>query len=219
MLYLVVVAVPLVVLVMRPGDPIAFAQLVVATLAVLLGALWGLAWPQLWTGLGLALTVGLWPGSANRVRCGGIVRIRSLPCSRSWGCRQHCLWRALARNTTEVEDITNGVSHYPMQASLALAVVGLVALAALTRSRLPAWTAGFSACWLGLVPSSIRPERQPRSVRWCTHRSMGCDRRRVRRTPAVGPRAPTQQPPSRAPRGVFPRPGVVLDEHSWPENR
>ena len=56
----------------------------------------------------------------------------------------------LARNTTDVEDITNGVSHYPMQASLALAVVGLVALAALTRSRLPAWTARFSACWLGL---------------------------------------------------------------------
>jgi len=45
------------VLAMRPGDPIALAA--VATLAVLVGALWGVAWPQLWNGLGLAFTVGL----------------------------------------------------------------------------------------------------------------------------------------------------------------
>ena len=136
---------------MRPGDPIACAQLVVATLAVLLGALWGLAWPQLWTGLGLALTVALlaWLGRARPLRWRrpdpilAVLALVGLPPALMYGA-------PLARNTTEVEDITNGVSHYPMQASLALAVVGLVALAALTRSRLPAWTAGFSACWLGL---------------------------------------------------------------------
>ncbi len=151
LLYLVVVAVPLVVLAMRPGDPIACAQLVVATLAVLLGALWGLAWPQLWTGLGLALTVALlaWLGRARPLRWRrpdpvlAVLAVVGLPPALMYGA-------PLARNTTEVEDITNGVSHYPMQASLALAVVALVALAALTRSRLPAWTAGFSACWLGL---------------------------------------------------------------------
>jgi hypothetical protein len=44
-----------------------------------------------------------------------------------------------------------------MQASLALAVVGLVALAAVTRSRLPAWTAAFSAVWLG-VESVVYPD-------------------------------------------------------------
>ena len=36
----------------RPGRADALAQLAVATAAVLLGALWGGAWPQLWTGLG-----------------------------------------------------------------------------------------------------------------------------------------------------------------------
>ncbi len=63
----------------------------------------------------------------------------------------------LIRNTTYVEDITNGVSHYPMQASLALALVGLVALTAMTRSRLPAWTAALSAMWLG-VESVVYPD-------------------------------------------------------------
>jgi len=63
----------------------------------------------------------------------------------------------LVQNTTDREDITNGVSHYPMQASLALAVVGLAALAAVTRSRLPTWTAAFSACWLG-VESIVYPD-------------------------------------------------------------
>ncbi|UIJ33952.1 hypothetical protein [Allobranchiibius sp. GilTou73] len=37
---------------------------------------------------------------------------------------------ALIRNITAVEEITNGVSHYPMQASLTLADVGSIALAA-----------------------------------------------------------------------------------------
>ena len=157
LLYLVVVAVPLVVLAVRPGDPIACAQLVVATLAVLLGALWGLALAQLWTGLGLALTVALlaWLGQARPVRWRrpdpvlAVLAVVGLPAALLYGA-------PLAGNTTEVEDITNGVSHYPMQASLALAVVGLVALAAVTRSRLPAWTAGFSACWLG-VESVVYP--------------------------------------------------------------
>jgi hypothetical protein len=151
LLYLVVVAVPLVVLAVRPGDLIACAQLTVATVAVLLGALWGLALPQLWTGLGLALTVALlaWLGRVRPLQWRrpdpvlAVLAVVGLPPALLYGA-------PLARNTTEVEDVTNGVSHYPMQASLALAVVGLVALAALTRSRLPAWTAGFSACWLGL---------------------------------------------------------------------
>ena len=151
LLYLVVVAVPLTVLAFRPGGPVAVAQLVVATLAVLIGAVWGVAWPQLWTGLGLALTVGLlaWLGRARPLRWRpmdpvlAVLAIVGLPAALTYGA-------PLARNTTDVEDVTNGVSHYPMQASLALAVVGLVALAALTRRRLPAWSAGFSACWLGV---------------------------------------------------------------------
>ncbi len=158
LLYLVVVAVPLVVLAMRPGDPVALAQLVVATLAVLIGGLWGLAWPQLWNGLGLALTVGMlaWLGRARPPtlrrpdRALSVLAIIGLAPAVMYGA-------PLARNTTDVEDITNGVSHYPMQASLALAVVSLVALAAVTHSRLPAWTAAFSACWLG-IESVVYPD-------------------------------------------------------------
>lgn len=151
LLYLVLVAVPAVVLAIRPVDPVALTQLVVVALAVLIGAAWGAARPQLWTGLGLVLTVGLVGhlGGGHLVRrcrpdrAVSVLAVVGLPVAVAYGA-------PLARNTTDVEDITNGVSHYPMQASLALAVVGLVALAAMTRSRLPTWTASFSAIWLGV---------------------------------------------------------------------
>src|SRR3954447_1147609 len=59
LLYLVLVTVPVLVLAWRPGDPLALTQLVVVTVAVLAGAAWGSALPQLWNGVELALTVGL----------------------------------------------------------------------------------------------------------------------------------------------------------------
>jgi hypothetical protein len=158
LLYLVLVAVPLVVLAIRPRDPVALTQLIVVALAVLIGAGWGAAWPQLWTGLGLMLTVGLVSllGEGRPVRwrrpdpalC--VLAVVGLPVAVGYGA-------PLARNTTSVEDITNGVSHYPMQASLALAIVALIGLAALTCSRLPAWTACFSAIWLS-VESVVYPD-------------------------------------------------------------
>jgi hypothetical protein len=157
LLYLVLVTVPLVVLVMRPGEPVALAQLAVVALAVLVGALWRGAWPQLWNGLGLVLTVALltWLGRGALLAWRrpqlmlSVLAVVGLPAAVLYGA-------PLIRNTTRVEDITNGVSHYPMQASLGLAVVGVVALAGITRSRLPAWTAGVTACWLG-VESVIYP--------------------------------------------------------------
>jgi hypothetical protein len=79
-----------------------------------------------------------------------VLTVLGLPAALRYGAR-------LVDNTTELEDITNGVSHYPVQAALALAVVGLVALTAVTRSRLPAWTAAFSALWLG-VESVVYPD-------------------------------------------------------------
>ena len=45
---------------------------------------------------------------------------------------------------------TNGVAHLGVQVSLGLAVAGVAALAASTLGRLPAWTAGFAAVWLGV---------------------------------------------------------------------
>jgi hypothetical protein len=158
LLYTVLLAVPMVVLAIRPGHPVASAQLVVVTVAVLVGAGWGAAEPQLWNGLGLAVTAGLliWLGGRMPARSrrpdlvlSGLAVI-GLVAAVIYGA-------PLAGNTTEVEDITNGVSHYPMQASLALAIAGVVVLAAVTRSRLPAWTAAFSVLWLG-VESMVYPD-------------------------------------------------------------
>lgn len=158
LLYLVLVTVPLVVLVLRPGHPVALAQLTVDAAAVLLGAAWGSAVPQLWNGLGLALTAGLLAvlGGRQRLRIrlpGAVVAVlalASVPAAIVYAA-------PLARNTTVVEEITNGVSHWPMQASLALAVAGAAWLAALSRSRLPVWTAGFTAIWLG-TESVVYPD-------------------------------------------------------------
>jgi hypothetical protein len=157
LLFLVLVTVPLVWLVWRPGDPIALAQLGLITLAVLAGAVWRGTGPQGWNGLGLAVTVGMvaWLGRGRAVRWArpdpslSALAIIALPAAMAYGA-------PIIANTTVVEDNTNGVSHYPMQASLALAVVALVALAAVTRGHLPAWTAAFSACWLG-VESVLYP--------------------------------------------------------------
>jgi hypothetical protein len=158
LLYLVLVTVPLVVLAARPGAPVALAQLAVVTVAVLVGALWAGAWPQLWNGLGLALTVAVlaWSGRGRLPRGRrpdpllAVLAVVALPAAVVYG-------GPLARDTTDLADITNGVSHHPMQASLALAIAALAGLAATTRSRLPAWTAGFSALWLG-VESVVYPD-------------------------------------------------------------
>jgi hypothetical protein len=158
LLYLVLVAVPLVVLAVRPGEPAAMAQLCVVALAVVVGGLWRPAWPQVWNGLGLTLTVVVlaWLGRWHPERPHrpdpwlAMLAVVAVPAAVAYGA-------PLIGNLTDVEDITNGVSHYPMQASLAYAVVGLVALAAVSRSRLPAWTAAFTAAWLG-VESIVYPD-------------------------------------------------------------
>ncbi|WP_199423388.1 hypothetical protein [Actinotalea solisilvae] len=48
-------------------------------------------------------------------------------------------------------DITQFLNHWPIQGAFAVAVVGLVALAAVTGRRTPAVTAGVSAAWFGVV--------------------------------------------------------------------
>ncbi len=158
LLYLVLVAVPLVVLAVRPGEPVALTQLAVVSVAVLIGGLWRPAWPQVWNGLGLVLTVVLvaWVGSGRLVKWQrpdlalSVLTLVALPAAVAYG-------RPLIANTTVEEDFTNDVSHWPMQASLALAIVALVALAAVTRGRLPAWTAAVSTFWMG-VQSIVYPD-------------------------------------------------------------
>jgi hypothetical protein len=151
LLYLVLVAVPYVVLVVRPGQPVAVAQLWVCSVAVLFGGAWAWQLPPLLNGLGLLASTALvaWLGRATvprRRRPGpveGVLAALSVPAAVVYG------W-PLARNRTLTEDITNGVSHFPMQAALGLAVAGLALLAAVTASRLPAWTVGMTVAWIGL---------------------------------------------------------------------
>lgn len=164
LLYLVLITVPLVVLVVRPWDAVALRQVAVCAVAVLLGAAWGTAWPQLLTGLGLVATVALlaWRGGAGPWRVGSWRVGRSQPQSRVRLVLAAVALAAavvygwpLARDHLAV-DITNGVSHLPMQASLGLAISGVAGLAVMG-SRLPALTAAFSAGWLG-VESVVYPE-------------------------------------------------------------
>jgi hypothetical protein len=160
LLYLVLVTIPLVVLVARPWDEVALQQVAVCAVAVLVGALWGTARHQLLAGLGLVGTVALlaWRGgpapwrvgrSQTPSRAGLVLAMLALAAAVVYG------W-PLARGGPTA-DITNGVSHLPMQASLGLAVAGVAGLAALTRSRLPAGTAAFAAMWLG-VESVVYPD-------------------------------------------------------------
>ena len=159
LLYVVLLTVPFCVLVARPGDAVALSQAAVCALAVLVGAVWGWAWPQLVNAVGLVVTVGalaavagVRPGVPRR-RPDPVVlalAVVALPAAVVYG-------HPLARNVPVADDVTNGVSHYPMQASLGLAVVGVATLAAWTLSRLPSFTAAFTAIWLG-VESVAYPE-------------------------------------------------------------
>jgi hypothetical protein len=160
LLYLVLVTVPLVVLVARPWDAVALHQVAVCAVAVLLGAVWGTARPQLLTGLALVATVALlgWRGGPAPwrlrpleppSRAGLVLASLALAAAVVYG------W-PLARGDLPA-DITNGVSHSAMQASFGLAVAGVAGLAAVTGSRLPACTAAVSALWLG-VESVVYPD-------------------------------------------------------------
>ena len=151
LLYLVLVAAPYVVLVVRPGQPVAVAQLWVCSVAVLLGGVWAWQLPPVLNGLAMLASTALvgWLGRAGVPawrRPGpveGLLAALAVPAALVYG------W-PLARNQTLTEDITNGVSHFPMQAALGLAVAGVALLAAVTAARLPAWTVGVTVVWIGL---------------------------------------------------------------------
>ena len=165
LLYLVLVTTPLVVLCVRPGRRDAVEQLWVCAAAVVVGAVWGWALAAA-AERARARRIGLAGGPAG----GDVAPVWRRPDPALLGLGVVALVGAvayghpLARNTTLVEDITNGVSHFPMQASLGLAVAGLAILARVrTGSRLAAWTTAFTAAWLGVESVRLpRPGRQPR---------------------------------------------------------
>ena len=165
LLYLVLVTVPLLVLVVRPGAAVALLELLCAGVALVIGALLATSPPHLLPGLGVLLTAAclaaLRPpapslASARPGRLSTVVfAVGVLPAAAyAW---------EMARATENPED-TWGLDHYPAQAAFAIAVVLVALLAAYAVGRpgpgrwLAAGTAAYSAVWFGAL-SLTWPER------------------------------------------------------------
>lgn len=151
-LFTVLVTVPLAVLARRPGDPVATAVLGVTSVALLLGAAWAAALPQLWVGLALAAD------AAATAALGGVRRPPTRRPDRPLlGLAVVVLAGALAAgrdvlaHPTVLDSVTNGVDHHGVQAALGLALAGCLALAAVVPDRLPAWCVVGSLLWMGMV--------------------------------------------------------------------
>jgi hypothetical protein len=164
LLYLVLVTVPLLVLVVRPGTAVALLQLAAVAVALVLSA--GLAWSPAHAlpGVGVLLTA-LSLAALSRSR--GPVLARPAPITAVVTAvavvpAAAYAWD-MARATVNPEE-TWGLDHYPAQAALAMAVVLVALLAACTLAReglgwvLPAGSAAFCAVWLGWQ-SVVWPER------------------------------------------------------------
>ena len=139
--HLVLVATPLAVLVARPGAGVPLAMLVVTAGAVLLAALWGWSGRVALEGLALVVTVllvGLGGTARPAVRRPDPVvlglAILGLPAALWYAAT----WVNAMDPTPSLDDITNGVSHYPLQGALGFALVGVCGLVAVTRSTFAA---------------------------------------------------------------------------------
>jgi len=167
--YLVLVAVPLATLAVRPGRVVALVQVGLVGAALAVGALLAGSQQHLLPAGGVMLTavVLAWLGRARspmaRTRRWGrpapvtglLAGVAVLPAAAyAWD---------MARSTENPEE-TWGLDHYPVQAAFAVAVVLVALLAAYaatghSRGRwLPALTAAFSAAWFGVL-CTIWPDR------------------------------------------------------------
>ncbi|HEY3529757.1 MAG TPA: hypothetical protein VGK78_11455 [Nocardioides sp.] len=163
--YLVLVAVPLLVLVMRPGAVMALLELVAVGVSIAIGA--GLAGspPHVLPGVGVVLTAAVVavlvgtrvsgvPGRPTPLAA--IVAVVAVPPAAAYA------WE-MARSTENPEE-TWGLDHYPLQAAFAIAVVLVALLTAYAVRRpgrgcwLPACTSACSAIWFGAL-SLVWPER------------------------------------------------------------
>lgn len=155
--HLVLVAGPLVALAVRPRAHVPVAMLAVATAAVLLAALWGWSGRVALEGLGLlATTLLMGRPSVPRGRPAlgpAVLALVAVPFA-LWYAGT---WVNAMDRTPSMDDITNGISHYPLQGAFGFALVGNCALVALTRSRLAAFSVALCAVGFG-VESLIDPD-------------------------------------------------------------
>lgn len=157
--HLLLVAAPLAFLVVRPGAGVPLAMLAVATAAVLLAALWSSSGPVALEGLGLVATVllvglGRYPRPALR-RPDPValaLAVVAVPAALWYAAT----WVNAMDPTPSLDDVTNGVSHYPLQGALGFALVGVCVLVATTGSRFAAGCVAASSVGFG-VESWVDP--------------------------------------------------------------
>jgi hypothetical protein len=159
LLFTVLVAVPFAVLLRRPSDPAPALVLAVTTLALLVGAAWAAALPQVLVGLALAADTALvaWLGRAVRLPATRPVRPLLLVLSVVVAAGAVAYGRDVLTDPFVRDSVTNGVAHHGVHAAFGLALAGLTALGAVTGSRLPAWSVVACLVWLGAL-SLVYPD-------------------------------------------------------------
>lgn len=155
--HLVLVAGPLVALVVRPRATVPVTMLAVATASVLVAAAWGWSGRVALEGVGLAVTtllVGRPSIPRGRPALAPLtLAVLGLPFALWYAAT----WVNAMDATPSLDDITNGISHYPLQAAFALTLVGVCALLAFRRSTLAALAVAVCAVGFG-VESMIDPQ-------------------------------------------------------------
>jgi hypothetical protein len=163
--YLVLVAVPMLMLVARPGLTVALLELVAVGVALGVGAVMAGSPAHLLPALGVLVTTGLLAVLGRPLTPFGFGRPAPLTALVTGLAVPPALAYAWDMATaTEDPEQTWGLDHYPAQAGFAVAVVlaALVASYAAARHLRSAWlpglTAAFSAVWMGSL-SLVWPQR------------------------------------------------------------
>ena len=151
LMFAVLVAVPFLVLAVRPGDPAATGVLAAAAVALLAAAAWAGAVPVLLAGIALVAD------AAAVAALGGVRRPATRPPDRALvllgglGAVGAVAYGHDVLSHPTVSSVTVGVEHHGVQAALGLAVAGCTGLAAVTAARLPAWCAVAALAWLSVL--------------------------------------------------------------------
>jgi hypothetical protein len=165
--FLLLVAAPLlaIALVPRRGLPAAVQQVMLAGLAMVVGAVLSESAKHLLPAIGLLMSAAV-----VAPLIGGLSKLWQRPGRWSWGPVVALLvgagpWLAYALSCAasaragDHVDQTWGLAHFPVQSALGLGIV-LVAALAVTKPRgwvVPAWSAGLCSAWLG-VTSVVHPD-------------------------------------------------------------